>query len=201
VISFIEHHCPISKRPASYYGVPTLKSRLGDWTPHWTFSWFSSFPSGKCWNSTLNSATIASFHILSNLPFSYHSFIRHYILRVAEKASLNYKKQTWSVSANVHIRRLLNKMLSILRSRLLVYLFRTILLYKIFCDKFGNFRECSIHCKGQQIINILLQNLLNKFWIQSRNLNSRVTLSWAEGINELQIAMHWIKIDTEIKWS
>jgi hypothetical protein len=37
-------------------------------------SWFSSVPPGECQNSTLNQAMIASFHILSNSPFTYYPF-------------------------------------------------------------------------------------------------------------------------------
>jgi hypothetical protein len=33
------------------------------------FSWFSSIPAGKYWDSTLNKATTTSFHILSNSLF------------------------------------------------------------------------------------------------------------------------------------
>jgi hypothetical protein len=36
-------------------------------------SWFSSFPPGKCPDSTLNQATTVSFHILYHSPSSFHS--------------------------------------------------------------------------------------------------------------------------------
>jgi hypothetical protein len=45
--------------------------------------------SSECRDSTLNYATIASFHILSNLSSIYYTFIGRYILEVPENASLN----------------------------------------------------------------------------------------------------------------
>jgi hypothetical protein len=45
------------------------------------FLWFSSFPPGKFWDSTLNEATTASSHILFNSSLTFHPSIRRYIVR------------------------------------------------------------------------------------------------------------------------
>jgi hypothetical protein len=52
-------------------------------------SCFFSVPPGKCRNSILNYTSTASFHILSYSSFSYHPFIRRYIVLLTEQASLN----------------------------------------------------------------------------------------------------------------
>jgi hypothetical protein len=57
--------------------------------PDWGFSWFSSVLPGNCRDSTLNQARTAFFHILSIWSFTYHPFIRCYIIWVTKKASLN----------------------------------------------------------------------------------------------------------------
>jgi hypothetical protein len=40
--------------PASYSGGPGFKSRSGDRQSWLRFSWFSSIPSGKCWDNAKN---------------------------------------------------------------------------------------------------------------------------------------------------
>jgi hypothetical protein len=84
-----EHTGRIVNTPASYSGDPGFKSLPVDRLPDWRLSWFTPVPPGKCWNSTLNQATTASFHILPNSSFTYRPFIRSYIVRVTEIAQLN----------------------------------------------------------------------------------------------------------------
>jgi hypothetical protein len=56
--------------------------------------WFFSVPPGECQDITSNYATTDSFQILSSSLFTYRYFIRRYIVRVAEKASLNKNTTT-----------------------------------------------------------------------------------------------------------
>jgi hypothetical protein len=51
------------------------------------FSWFYSVPSGKYQVSTLSFAMTASFHILSNSPFTCHPVFRSYVLKLLKKRS------------------------------------------------------------------------------------------------------------------
>jgi hypothetical protein len=76
--------------PASYTVGPGLKtSALRPAILTEAFVWFSLVPSNKCRGRTLNYAMTASFHILSNSAFTYHPFIRRFIIWVTEKTSLN----------------------------------------------------------------------------------------------------------------
>jgi hypothetical protein len=61
------------------------KTGYFDWQP----SWFSSVSPRKCHDSILKQATTSSLHVLFNLTFIHHPFIRRKITRVAEKALLN----------------------------------------------------------------------------------------------------------------
>jgi hypothetical protein len=46
-------------------------------------------PPSKCWDNALNLVVAISFDFLFNSSFTCHSFIRHYVARVTEKASLS----------------------------------------------------------------------------------------------------------------
>jgi hypothetical protein len=70
-----------------------LRSNLGTY-PEWVFSWLSSAPPSKCWDSTLNQATTAPVHIPSNSSVTNHPFIRRCIHWVTENASLNTLQTT-----------------------------------------------------------------------------------------------------------
>jgi hypothetical protein len=55
--------------------VPGSNVGLETGCPARGFSWFFSVSPNKCRDITLNYATTASFHILSNYLFTYHPFI------------------------------------------------------------------------------------------------------------------------------
>jgi hypothetical protein len=71
----------------SYSGGPGFKSRLGD-RLSWVFVDFFS-PFSQKPGFYLNQATSASFHTLSDSSFTYHPFIRRYVVLVTKKALLN----------------------------------------------------------------------------------------------------------------
>jgi hypothetical protein len=76
-----------------------LGSYIGPETGYhnWGVLQFSSVPRDKCWDSTLHSATTASFHILSNSSFTYHLFCK---LQTTSKAITDkvLKKCMWNLN-------------------------------------------------------------------------------------------------------
>jgi hypothetical protein len=83
-----EYRGPVFNIPASISGGTGLKSQHGH-PLSWKFSWFSSVSLGKFWNRNLKLGHTASFHILSSSSFTYHHFIRRYIVLSHWKVSLN----------------------------------------------------------------------------------------------------------------
>jgi hypothetical protein len=59
--------------------------------PDWGVSWFSSIPTGKCRDSTLNHAIIASFQIFSSSSFAYQSERRPVISR----KKTHWRTESW----------------------------------------------------------------------------------------------------------
>jgi len=82
--------------PSTYSGGRGLKFGLGDWLCSSFFVAFLSYP-GNCWDITLNYATTASFHILSDSLFNYHPFTRRYIVWVQKKRRQTTNESTLSL--------------------------------------------------------------------------------------------------------
>jgi hypothetical protein len=78
----------VVKATDSFSGGPSFKSRPCDRLSSKSL-WFSPYFQANSGISTLKQATTASFQILSNSSFTYHRFIRLYVVWVTEKASLN----------------------------------------------------------------------------------------------------------------
>jgi hypothetical protein len=63
-----------------YLGWPLQNLGLDTGYPDRDFSWLSSVPTGESRDSTLQQVTTYFFHVLSNSSFTYHPFIRRYII-------------------------------------------------------------------------------------------------------------------------
>jgi hypothetical protein len=75
--------------PATHSEIPGFISWSGERLSVLRFSWFSSDPPGECWDSTLKLCHYRLFPKILNISsFTYHPFIRRYIVCVTEKAPL-----------------------------------------------------------------------------------------------------------------
>jgi hypothetical protein len=61
------------------------------------FSWYPSLPPGKCRDNILNWATAASFHVISHPSFTYHPFIRRYIVWATDSVV------KWTINRYIYI--------------------------------------------------------------------------------------------------
>jgi hypothetical protein len=77
-----ERHVWMASNPASFWEVLSSNLCLEIGYPKRGLLWFFSVPPGKCLNKTLNETTTCSFHILSNSSFTYHPFIRLYMMMI-----------------------------------------------------------------------------------------------------------------------
>jgi hypothetical protein len=84
-----ERRVRLVNTPATNSEIPGFISRSGERLSVLRFSWFSSDPPGEFWDSTLKLCHYRLFpKILYISSFTYHPFIRRYIVCVTEKAPL-----------------------------------------------------------------------------------------------------------------
>jgi hypothetical protein len=86
-----ERHGRAVNTPASYSGGPGSNLGLETGYPDRDVSWLYSVPPGKFRDNTLHRPRLLA-SVLSNSSFTYHTFIRRYIVWVTETASLNNYK-------------------------------------------------------------------------------------------------------------
>jgi hypothetical protein len=123
-----EYRGPVFNIPASISGGTGLKSQHG-YPLSWKFSWFSSVNLGKFWDRNLKLGHTASFHILSYLYFTYHHFIRRYIVLSHWKVSLNKvqgNKQITNKTLIVQLNRLLKHLLIDFTSTRIIQTLKTV---------------------------------------------------------------------------